>query len=968
MTSSPAPVPVGGDVPPGLAAFLAERREQLTRWWIEAVRQAPAVGAAAAGLDDVELADHLPRLFADLEARLRGEDAAERTARHAGAHGEHRWRQGYRLEEVLHELGVVHRTLLRHGLDAFETAHPDGIPREQLHAAREHFLGFFEEAAAGSVRRYAEHSRQQVNDLHAQVRETDRTLSEQRRLALDAARMGWWHYDLLRGKVRWDERFREICGVGEDELDFDRALALTHPDDRARVADAVAAATRARDPVPYATEHRLRRPDGAVRWVAARGRATFEGQGAERRAVSFVGTLADVTEERQTTEALRANEAKYRSLFNSIDTGFCVLEMIWDTQGRATDYRFAEVNPAFEGQTGLRAVTGRTARELIPGLEEHWFEIYGRVARTGEPHRFEQGSAAMGRWFDVYAFALGAATAAGEGSARPVAVLFNDVSERRRAESALRESEERFRQLADVMPQIVWAARPDGVLDYTNRRWGEYVQQTEAEMAPADWHQRVHPDDLPSAAVTWARAVTSGQPYATEFRLRRGDGVYRWFLVRALPIRDGDGTITRWYGTCTDIDDQRALLEQNAQLLDSERAARAEAERTGRMKDEFLATLGHELRTPLNAILGWSTILRGEALTDDVAEGLAIIERNARAQTRIIEDLLDMSRIISGKVRLDVQRLDLAAVLAAAVETIRPAANAKGLRLQTVLDPGARWVSGDPNRLQQVFWNLLSNAVKFTPKGGQVRVVLECVHSHLEVSVSDSGEGIAPEFLPHVFDRFRQADASTTRHHGGLGLGLAIVKQLVELHGGTVRAGSAGVGQGTSFRVMLPLRALRPEDDGAAGERRHPRAGAADAPPPPLSEQLPLRGVNVLVVDDEADARTLIRRLLEDREANVRTAGSAAEAMALFLAERPDVLVSDIGMPGEDGYALIGQVRALGPGQGGATPALALTAYARSEDRLKALLAGFQMHLAKPVETLELLATVASLAGRVAGR
>ena len=291
-------------------------------------------------------------------------------------------------------------------------------------------------------------------------------------------------------------------------------------------------------------------------------------------------------------------------------------------------------------------------------------------------------------------------------------------------------------------------------------------------------------------------------------------------------------------------------MAQWEQLLESERAARAEAERAGRMKDEFLATLSHELRTPLNAILGWAQILTGNKDEADLAEGLQTIERNARAQTQIIEDLLDMSRIISGKVRLDVQRIDLAVVVQSAVETLKPAAEARGVRLQAILDSVSGPVSGDPNRLRQVFWNLLSNAVKFTPRSGRVQVLLERVESHLEVSVIDTGEGIASEFLPHVFDRFRQADATTTRRHGGLGLGLAIVKQLVELHGGTIRATSAGPGKGSQFVVSLPRTVVHPGPEMLV-ERTDPAAGKPINP----HDSAQIQGVRVLVVDDEPDAR-----------------------------------------------------------------------------------------------------------------
>jgi signal transduction histidine kinase/ActR/RegA family two-component response regulator len=404
----------------------------------------------------------------------------------------------------------------------------------------------------------------------------------------------------------------------------------------------------------------------------------------------------------------------------------------------------------------------------------------------------------------------------------------------------------------------------------------------------------------------------------------------------------------------------RQAAEERRQLLESEQFARGEAERANAMKDEFLATVSHELRTPLNAILGWAHLLRTGSMTEaQVQQGIEVIERNARAQTQLIEDLLDMSRIISGKMRLDIQSVDPGSFVEAAIGTVRPAVEAKGIRLSTLLDPGAGPINGDPNRLQQVVWNLLSNAVKFTAREGRIQVVLERVNSHIEIAVADTGVGIKPEFLPHVFDRFRQEKPSLTRPATGLGLGLSIVKHLVELHGGSVHAISAGEGQGATFTVCLPLTVL--QRDGEPGSRLHPRGTSRTSPlfrPPDLS------GIKVLVVDDQPDARDMIRRVLEDCEADVATAGSAAEALRAMEEGRPDVLVSDIGMPDVDGYELLRRIRALGPGPGGHLPAIALTAFARSEDRTRALRAGFLAHVVKPVEPSELLATVASVVGR----
>jgi CheY-like chemotaxis protein/two-component sensor histidine kinase len=389
---------------------------------------------------------------------------------------------------------------------------------------------------------------------------------------------------------------------------------------------------------------------------------------------------------------------------------------------------------------------------------------------------------------------------------------------------------------------------------------------------------------------------------------------------------------------------------------------RAEVERVSLLKDEFLATLSHELRTPLNAVLGWSKILLSRIKEDsDTRRGLETIARNAGAQAQLIDDLLDMNRIVSGRIRLDVQRLDLASVVEAALESARPSAEAKSIEIRKTIDPNAGPVRGDPNRLQQVVWNLLTNAVKFTPRGGSIDVILQRIGSHVEIVVQDTGMGISAAFLPQLFERFRQADSSSTRRFGGLGLGLSIAKQLVELHGGTVTAHSEGDGKGSTFCVRLPLRAVREEPD---SQREHPTSGRGTAP---VDAQVSLAGIAVLVVDDEADARSVVGAVLSDAGATVLTAASADEALAVVRSRRFDVLISDIGMPDRDGYQLIRDVRQLGAAEGGRTPAVALTAFARSEDRTRAMLAGYQVHMTKPVEPQELVATIRSVAGH-AGR
>ena len=451
-------------------------------------------------------------------------------------------------------------------------------------------------------------------------------------------------------------------------------------------------------------------------------------------------------------------------------------------------------------------------------------------------------------------------------------------------------------------------------------------------------------------------------------RLRRGETLEHFDTVRRAkdgrlldisltvsPVRDATGRIIGASKIARDVSDRKRVERELDEYVVKLEAARAEAERASRMKDEFLATLSHELRTPLNAVYGWARLLRSGQVTGEAAsKAVDVIMRNAQSQMQLIDDLLETSRIVTGKLRLDVRPLDLRAVIDAALDAVRPAADARKIRLESVRGTGAVVLMGDPDRLQQVMWNLLTNAVKFTPIGGRVRVYLDGEESHAEIRVSDTGQGIAREMLPHVFERFRQADSTTTRAHAGLGLGLALVRYLVEAHGGTVTAESPGEGQGATFTIRLPLTMSRPESpreaawhvalDGAVGEDRPPS----------------LQGVRVLVVDDDRDSLELAASILGKAGAETRACTSATEGLAEFKAWRPDVLVSDIQMEAEDGYALIRRVRSLDRSEGGKTPAIALTAYGRMEDRLRTLSAGFTMHVPKPVDPLELTTIVAN--------
>jgi PAS domain S-box-containing protein len=457
-------------------------------------------------------------------------------------------------------------------------------------------------------------------------------------------------------------------------------------------------------------------------------------------------------------------------------------------------------------------------------------------------------------------------------------------------------------------------------------------------------------------------------------RLRRGDRIDHFETVRqrkdgqlldvsitVSPIRDGRGTIVGASKVARDISAQRILEQARQALLEREQAARTEAEDLNRSKDQFLATLSHELRTPLNAIYGWARMLEGGGLDPAAMRNATqAILRNSTIQVQLIEDLFDVSRVITGNMRLDVRPMNVFAPLEAALDTVRPAAAAKGIRLDTALDPRATPIMGDPGRIQQVVWNLLVNAVKFTPKGGRVELRLRRVNSHIQIMVSDTGEGIAPDQVAHLFERFRQADTGPTRRHTGLGIGLSLVKHLVELHGGTVSGMSAGLGQGSTFTVQLPVSVVQVQPP----SRPRPEPRSAEDPDIGSVKPVSLRDVHVLVVDDDEESRELASLVLTNAGAETRTAPSAREAMALLEEWPPDVLVSDLEMPEEDGFSLLRRARRASLLRNRKLPALALTAYGRSEDRVRVLAAGFNLHLAKPADPTELVLAVASLVGR----
>jgi PAS domain S-box-containing protein len=822
---------------------------------------------------------------------------------------------------------------------------------------------------------------------------------------------------------------------------------------------------------------------------------------------------------RQRAEAaLRESEAHLRRTLRAAEVG----AWEWDLRTRRMVWS-PNIEPMYGMRPGTFAGTAEASMALIHP-EDRAF-----VARTLEqPERSEfrveyrilriDGGV---RWHE----ARGRVLLDEDGQPAKLAGVVMDITARRHAEQQHRETEARFQLLAEMLPQLIWRTRADGYSEYFNPGWYEYTGQTPEQALGNGWSQAVHPDDLGRTLEAWRHAITTGEPYSVEYRLRRGaDGAYRWFIARGLPLRDGAGHLTHWFGTSTDIDDQKrgaeslrylseasaalaasldhaATLKQvarlavpvladwctvdlvgedghiervevahaepalavlaerlrrfppvqnpehpsaramrsdktiyvaevtrafeersaqgpehlvaiqemkcrsfvsvpllargrtlgaltfittessgrrygegdvllaeevarraamaldNARLFSLAREERQRAEEANRLKDDFLATVSHELRTPLTAMIGWVKMLRsGRLPADKHARALETVDRNAQAQAQLIEDLLDVSRIISGKLRLETQPVRMADVVQAAMESVRPAADAKAIRLQAEFDPDGDGVMGDAGRLQQVVWNLLSNAVKFSPGESCVRVRLRRVDTSVEVTVADEGPGIPADFLPHLFERFRQLEGGTTRRHGGLGLGLAIVRHLVELHGGTVHAASDGPGRGATFTLRLPAAAPRP----ATPELPAPR-WSASVPAVRAASHPVLAERRILVVDDEEDTREVLKVMLEAHGAYVVTAASASEALRTMREGRPELLVSDIGMPGEDGYRLITQVRALPAEEGGGVPAVALTAYARVEDRARALTAGFNMHVAKPVEPSELLSILSNL-------
>lgn len=659
----------------------------------------------------------------------------------------------------------------------------------------------------------------------------------------------------------------------------------------------------------------------------------------------------DITEKREAEARYQRKSAQLELIVHGANVGvwYCPLpfeELIWDAKVKEHFHLPPDARITIDAfYERLHPEDREPTREAIrQSVEQHTH--YDVDYRTVSP----DGSSM--KWIR----AMGRAFYDEEGNPVRFDGITIDVSERKHAELALRASEERFRLATRATADVVW----DYDLATQCVRWNESITAQFGWSVPEEtplafWFDNIHPEDRERVRGSVERLVTSAgsEHWQEEYRFMRQDGTWADVLDRASLLRDLTGRALRIIGAKQDLSARKRTERDRERMLEAERAARSEAERQSRMKDEFLAMLSHELRTPLNAILGWSDILSRQTQEEKASRAIDVILRNARAQKRIIEDLLDMSQMLSGNLRLDLHRLDLRTLLDAAIETAKPTADAKRLHLLARRSDSEAAVLGDAGRLQQVLWNLLANAVKFTPSGGQVECVVEVDSDKARVVVSDDGEGISADFLPHVFDRFRQADGSISRRHGGLGLGLSIVKQIVELHGGTVFASSEGKGLGSRFVVELPLAS--------------PTAAAREAS---SNNDGPWRGnladLRILVVDDEDDSRMLVARILEERGAHVLTASNAPQAFEICASDVPlDALVSDIGMPGEDGYMLLRRVRALGSARNAAVPAVAVTAYAATDERVRAVTAGFRSYVTKPVDVNELCAMIAVATGRL---
>ncbi|MEH1852346.1 MAG: PAS domain S-box protein [Nostoc sp.] len=781
-----------------------------------------------------------------------------------------------------------------------------------------------------------------------QVEVVLRESEERLRLVLDVSEMGLWDWNVVTNQVIWSENYEMLFGLIPSSFDgpYETFQKCVYPEDKQSVMQAIAhALTHKTD---YNDEFRIVRSDQSVHWISAKGKFIYDDGG---QAVRMIGVCMETTvckQAEESTRELTTQVQEQANILNAILTASVDHIYIFDPRGC---YQYISRDGATILGLKPQDIIGKTLPELdLPAdLIMQVDNQRQAVMKTGEPLKDEcKYIAADGiHYYEYILTALRNVDQTIEG----VIAVSRDITEHKRAEKSLRESEARFRRLfeSNLIGVAFWTV--DGLVIDANDAFLQLAGYTRDEfttLGKINWRELspVEYKDLDDRAILEVQTTGVSKIYEKEYIHRNGKRVPIVLGVALLNDSQEHGV-----AFVLDITDRKLAEKECDRLLECERTARQQAEIANKIKDEFLAVLSHELRTPLNPILGWSKMLRTRKFDDKTTNhALEAIERNAKLQTQLIEDLLDVSRILQGKLNLNVCPVNLVMVVEAALETVRLAAEAKSIQIQTLFDPSLGQVMGDPNRLQQVVWNLLSNAVKFTPTGGRVEIRLMEADNQIQIQVSDTGKGIIPDFLPYVFDYFRQADGTTTRTFGGLGLGLAIVRKVVEMHGGKVQAESPGEQAGATFTVELPL-LIRSEQ--VWGEENQSLSSE--------SESSLLADTQVLVVDDEPDIRDLITFILQDYGVEVTAVASAQEAIQSLSESIPDVLISDIGMPKTDGYMLMREVRSRSPQQGGSVPAIALTAYAGEMNQQQALAAGFQMHISKPVDPDVLVKAIADL-------
>jgi len=784
------------------------------------------------------------------------------------------------------------------------------------------------------------------------LRESERRL----KFALDAGRLGSYELDLATGEMICSEKCLANFGLPPDaDFPFEKFLSMIKTEDRERVRKAVETAIA--EDTDYEVEYQITRAGGESAWIFARGHGLYDEQG---KPLVMNGVTLDITNRKNTEEFLRETNERFgliaRATNDAVWDWNLQNDYVWWNESVMTMFGYEKEQVELTAKWWYEHIHADDRDRIVAGIHdviddggENWSDEYRFMCADGDfKYVFDRG------------FAI-------HRDGKPIRMLgaMQDVTERRKTEEALKKSQERLQLVLDTSILGLWYCDlPFDVLNWSVQTKEHFWLAPDATVTIEDFYRIIHAEDRENTRQAIDQSIVNRTPYDVEYRTVNPQGTHvKWIRAVGRGFYDENNEPYRFDGITIDISQDKLIETEREQLLSNEKTARGEAEQANRMKDEFLATLSHELRTPLSAILGWSRMLKENRL-DDAQKPRAIetIERNAKSQAQLIEDVLDVSRIISGKMRLEVKPINLTAIIESAIDSVRPAAEAKNIRLQRILDSDAM-ISGDSDRIQQILWNLLSNAIKFTPKKGRVQIKMERVNSHVEIIVSDTGMGIDAEILPYVFERFRQSDSSTTRKFGGLGLGLAIVRHLVELHGGTVHAESLGIERGATFTITFPLIALRSKElpikeNEDAAQRIHPTANEENVP---FICPDGIKDLRILLVDDERDMREMILFILDHCEAKATSASSADEAIEILKTGKFDVLVSDIGMPERDGYDLIKSVRALPEKENGRIPAIALTAYARVEDRLKALSSGFQMHVPKPIEPAELLAVIASL-------